>query len=231
MYQIETHCHTAESSSCGRVKAARLVELYVDLGYDGVVITDHFSSDNSSKLLGADGRTFTFEEQVEGLMRGFRAAHAAAGDRLVVLHGFELRFDEDPNDYLVYGMTAEQLLEHPDILQWNIEKFKQYADKADVLVVHAHPFRNNMRVVAPESVHMVEIHNGHPRQQSRNAIAALWAEQHGLPGTSGSDFHEEGDEGTGGVLLPSLPRTIDEFASLMRRSPSLVVKAQGTPIG
>jgi len=224
MYRFEIHCHTAESSSCGRVKAERLVELYVQAGYDGVVITDHLNPDNPRTLLERDGAPVTFENQVQRLLEGYRKARAAAGERLVVLYGTELRFANDPNDYLVYGMSEEMLLEHPDIVSWGIQKFSQFAREHGLLVIHAHPFRNNMRVIDPKWVDMVEVYNGHPRHNSRNELALLWARMHGKPGSAGSDFHQEGDEARGGVLLPERPETIQEFIELMREQPLLITR-------
>lgn len=223
MYRYEIHCHTAESSSCGRVKAERLVELYVQAGYDGVVITDHLNPDNPRKLLEADGIPNTFENQVKRLLEGYHLARAAAGERLVVLHGMELRFVNDPNDYLVYGMTEELLLRHPDVVSWGIRNFSRFAREHGLLVIQAHPFRNNMRVIDPKWVDMIEVHNGHPRHQSRNELALLWAKMHGVPGSSGSDFHEEGDEARGGVLLPKRPETIHEFIKLMKEEQPLLI--------
>lgn len=224
MYRFEIHCHTAESSSCSKVKAERLVELYLQAGYDGVVITDHLSPDNPTRLLERDGVPVTFENQIERLLQGYTAARAAAKDRLVVLHGMELRFERDPNDYLVYGVTKELLLAHPDILEWGIQKFSVFAREHGLLVIQAHPFRNNMRVMDPKWVDMIEVHNGHPRHQSRNELALLWARMHGKPGSSGSDFHEEGDEGRGGVILPKRPETIQQFIELMREQPALITR-------
>lgn len=224
MYQFEIHCHTAESSVCGRVKAERLVELYVRAGYDGVVITDHLSPDNPRRLLEAEGVPLTFENLVKRQRQGYDIARAAAGDRLIVLHAMELRFNRDPNDYLVYGITEELLLDHPDVLDWGIQKFSHFAKEHGLLVIQAHPFRNNMRVIDPKWVDMIEVHNGHPRHQSRNELAQLWAKMHGVPGSSGSDFHEEGDEARGGVLLPRRPETIQEFLEMMREQPLLITR-------
>lgn len=226
MYRFEIHCHTADSSSCGRVKAERLVELYLEAGYDGVVITDHLSPDNPRHLLEREGVPLTHENLVERQVRGYKAARAAAGDKLVVLRGMELRFYNDPNDYLVYGMSEEELLELPDILEWGIQKFSRYARERGHLVIQAHPFRNNMRVMDPKWVDMIEVFNGHPRHNSRNELALLWARMHGIPGSSGSDFHEEGDQARGGVLLPERPKTIEHFVELVKKEqPQLITRA------
>ena len=45
MALIELHLHTSESSPCGRVPAKKGMTMYREAGYDGVVVTDHFSRD------------------------------------------------------------------------------------------------------------------------------------------------------------------------------------------
>ncbi|NLJ81023.1 MAG: PHP domain-containing protein [Firmicutes bacterium] len=221
-YKIETHCHTFESSACGRVPAEQLVELYLEAGYAGLVITDHFSADNSERLAARDGRPTDFAGQCDNLFQGYQAAKDFAQGRLIILMGMELRFNANRNDYLVYGFDKPNLLKHSDLFHWGIERFSAYARKRGLLVVQAHPFRDGMTITAPASIDMLEVHNGHPRQASRNEIAARWAEMHGLPGSSGSDFHRQGDQGGGGVLLPEKPRNSDHFVTMMKEGPLLV---------
>ena len=43
-YRIEMHAHTSPCSPCGTVAPDELVNIYLKLGYDAVVITNHFSS-------------------------------------------------------------------------------------------------------------------------------------------------------------------------------------------
>ena len=41
-YTYEVHLHTNESSRCGRSPAREYIPFYMDKGYDGIVVTDHF---------------------------------------------------------------------------------------------------------------------------------------------------------------------------------------------
>ena len=224
MKLIETHCHTRESSSCGQVPAERVVQIYMQAGYDGLVITDHFSRYNSERFPIGSGQELSFQEQVTRLFKGYNIAKKVAGEQISVLPGMEIRFDSDANDYLVYGMTEEQLGAHPNIFEWGIKKFSEYSRNHNLLLVQAHPFRNNMRIVNPELIDMIEVYNGNPRQESRNEIARHMAELNNLPGSAGSDFHREGDEAVGGVLLPRAPENIQDFIVMMRENPLLVTK-------
>ena len=42
-YKYELHCHTGAVSRCGRVEPEKIVEMYVGAGYNGIVVTDHYS--------------------------------------------------------------------------------------------------------------------------------------------------------------------------------------------
>ncbi len=42
-YKYELHCHTGAVSRCGRVEPEKIVEMYVEAGYNGIVVTDHYS--------------------------------------------------------------------------------------------------------------------------------------------------------------------------------------------
>ena len=165
----------------------------------------------------------SYEDQVEKLFEGYEIAKKSAQGRIAVLPGLELRFNSNFNDYLVYGMTKEQLLKHPDLFDWGLERFSGYAREKGFMIVQAHPFRNAMTVIDPKLIDLLEVHNGHPRQISRNLFARGWAEMHDLPGSSGSDFHREGDQGHGGVLLPEKPKNVAHFISMMKASPRLII--------
>ena len=42
-YKYELHCHTSDVSLCAFSTAKEAVEFYKNRGYDGIVITDHYS--------------------------------------------------------------------------------------------------------------------------------------------------------------------------------------------
>ena len=69
-YLYETHLHTYPGSRCARVTVRENLELYKELGYDGVFVTNHF--------LDAPGFNFskdaTYEEQIECFFRDYEEA-------------------------------------------------------------------------------------------------------------------------------------------------------------
>lgn len=197
-YLYEMHFHTKNTSNCANVSAEKAVEEYINAGYDGIVVTDHLSPSTYMKY----GRELlSWHKKVDFFLRGYNAAKKAAAGRINVLLGMELRFrtSEGENDYLVYGINEGFLYKHPNLLEMNIKNFYELAHKNGFLVFQAHPFRVGMKVTNPKYLDGVEIFNGNPRHNSSNDIAEMWAKKYDLLVTSGSDYHELEDLGSGGI--------------------------------
>lgn len=197
-YLYEMHFHTKNTSNCAEVPAEIAVEEYIKAGYDGIIVTDHLSPATYVKF----GTKFLpWKKKVDFFLRGYKAALKTANGRIPVLLGMELRFNtsEGENDYLVYGITEEFLYSHPEILEMNSKTFYDMAKENNLLVFQAHPFRVGMKVTNPKYLDGVEIFNGNPRHNSSNDIAEMWAKKYDLMVTSGSDYHEIGDLGVGGI--------------------------------
>jgi len=194
--KIELHTHSSEISQCSGLPCRKLIELYKQAGYDAVVIANHFSSMTENYLAAQGCSEFhkTFHDHIA------EAYEIGKEHGLLVLGAYELRFCENDNDYLVFGMTAEQCKNYQDIFAMGIEKFSMFARDNNILLYQAHPFRNQMTVVNPEYLFGIEIQNTHPRHDSRNEIAKSWAKYHGLHGIAGSDVHQPRDVGTSAIV-------------------------------
>ncbi len=196
-YLYETHFHTDEVSPCGKVPAAKGVEMYRAAGYSGIMVTDHFSTEYMKEdYPGAD-----WKEKMGYYLRGYRAALACAGDDFDVILGMELRLPQNGNDYLLFGVTEEWLYGHEWFCETDLKSFKALADRDGITIVQAHPFRKNMTVVEARYIHGMEVLNGNRRHDSQNPIALAWAKSHELYMTSGSDFHQPEDMARGGIYL------------------------------
>ena len=57
---------------------------------------------------------------------------------LLVLCAYELRFDENPNDYLVYGMTEEFTRNFTSIFTMGVKVFSNVARDNGFLLYQAH---------------------------------------------------------------------------------------------
>lgn len=193
----ETHFHTREVSSCATVAAAEAVQLYHQLGYTGLVVTDHYYRGFFEKQ---EPQAWT--DMVDIFLSGYeQAKQAGSALGIVVLPGMEIRFDENNNDYLVYGIDRDFLLAQPRLYEMSLRTFGPLAHRYGLRIYQAHPMRNTMTIMHPHLLDGIEVYNGNPRHDARNDIAALWADRHNLAAIAGSDFHKPGDEGSAGIDL------------------------------
>ncbi len=210
--KIEMHLHTAQSSVCGKVSAEDALREYARRGYDGVVITDHFSRSNFAKYSFGSPK-----EKTDVFLKGYRAAKKA-GEALglKVFLGAEMRFEaNNSNDYLFYGADEEFFYEHPDLDELSFSDFLKLKPE-NSLVYQAHPFRNGITVTDPKKLFGVEVFNGHAGHDSRNLIALAWARLHKLHAISGSDAHYSHALCTGGILADREVDTMEELIEVLR---------------
>ena len=210
--KIELHIHTSGFSYCGKLSVEEIVELYSKAGYDAIVITNHFNS-ISRQWFENNGGVDYLKSYFDTIRQG---AELGRKHNLLVLGGFELRFNENSNDYLVYGMTEEMCQDHEKIFAMTPREFKAFADEKGILFYQAHPFRNGITVVAPESLFGIEVLNTHPRHDSRNDIALAWAEKYGLHKIAGSDCHQKVDVGSSAVFTDYPVKNINDLVYVLK---------------
>jgi predicted metal-dependent phosphoesterase TrpH len=198
-FKTELHAHTKETSNCGEVPAAELIEAYINAGYSTVVITDHLSTHTYFRY---DYGNMSWDEKIDVFVKGYKAAKDAARGRINVLFGMELRFDMDnvDNDYLVFGIDENFLRNNGDLINMNIKSFSKLAHENGLIIFQAHPFRVNMRITDPKLLDGIEVYNACIRHNSNNEIAEAWADKYGLMKSSGSDYHRPEDVGKGGII-------------------------------
>lgn len=214
-FLYDCHVHTAETSWCGVLPAEEMVRLYKDAGYTGIVIADHYFQEYFELL--PERR---WEDKVERYLAGYKAAYAAGQEwGLEVLFGIELRFHNRIEDFLVFGLTPEFLVEHPRLYEHTVESFFQFSQDHGLLVVQAHPFRPGQRPAPAQYLHGVEVFNGNPRHDSGNNLALEFAERHNLIQLSCSDAHQLSDVGMGGIYLEHPVRSSVELAEYLRTHP------------
>lgn len=206
-YLYDPHTHTSETSKCGHLPAAEVVDRYVRKGFTGLVVTDHLHPEYLSRV----DTTHDWNAVMDHYLSGYKASKAR-GDELGfdVILGAELRFPENDNDYLVYGIDEDWLRSNPYMCCMSAREF--YAKFHDqVLIIHAHPYRDGNTTVFEDAVHGSEIINGNPRHENGNEKALEMCRRHPeFYRLAGSDTHQAGDEATGGVCLPE--RVHDSFA-------------------
>lgn len=209
-YKTELHAHTRLVSPCADIPYEEEIERYIRAGYTSITVTDHYCD----YVIDPAGNTW--EEKLDHYLSGYRAVKAYAKGRINVLLGCELRFTENVNDYLIFGLTEEFLREHPDLHKMTLATFSHLARENGLLVVQAHPFRNRMTMMNPKYLDGVEIFNGHPGHDSRNFLALSHAKRYGLIPTSGSDFHHPHSVEAGGILTDEPVTSAEQLVRILK---------------
>lgn len=210
--KIDLHVHTSELSMCGQLKAEEIVRIYKDAGYDAVAITNHFNLDTAQHF-----ERHGISDYIGHYRRGFELARKEGEKvRLRVFFGYEIRFTENINDYLVFGMPDELADDYRALFSMRAKDFSALANERGFLFYQAHPFRNGMTVCNPAILFGIEVHNGHPGHDSRNDVANAWAEKYNLHKISGSDCHFESGAAKAGIITDKDVRTTEELTEILR---------------
>lgn len=224
-FKTELHCHTGDVSNCGKENAEYIVSRYIEAGYTSLVVANHMSRftftgsrNKYPEFLEATGKTDCWQSKVDFFMTGYENLVKAADGRLNIILGMEFRdFNSSlENDYLVFGVTEEWLRASEKITEMNIKEMSAYVHESGKLIYQAHPFRNGMTVIDPKYLDGIEVFNGHHLHRSRNRVATLWADIHGLKRTSGTDFHEKVHFCCGGILTDFPIETTDQLVETLK---------------
>ncbi len=188
-YLYETHLHTAQGSRCGRTPAREYIPYYLDMGFQGIVVTDHFYGNVSY----TPDRNAPWREQVDHYCRGYEEALNEGIKRgLDVFFGIEQHFDGD--EVLIYGVDKQWLYGHPEIIGWNRRQLFDQVCAAGGCVVQAHPFRVRdyiSRIRLNRCVHAIEAYNA-GNNPVDDCYALAYAQSLKLPVTAGTDMHRIG---------------------------------------
>lgn len=206
--KIELHCHTSEVSLCGRMTAEEVVEAYIQKGYSGIVITDHFTS-------GLFNNDEGLEETLFKYYSGYRNALIAAKGRIKIYRGAELRLNENINDYLIFGDSSNLLRKGKDLFNYDIKKLYESIKAEGLAIYQAHPNRDHMKQMPVEYLDGIEVYNLHTGHNSRNYLSVAFAQENGIKGISGSDAHQLIHVGRGGILTENVPKTETELKDIL----------------
>ena len=118
-YKLEMHCHSKPVSFCARCTVQEVAERYKALGYDGIVLTNHFNKSDCER------RGEGLEKFVEGYIKDYRDLKEECeklGIRVYL--GMEIKFSNvNANEYLVYGVDEDDVRKAADFLDERLRNF------------------------------------------------------------------------------------------------------------
>ena len=182
-YTTELHAHCFPASPCGDFSPEEVVSFYKQSGVTSLVLTNHLTPE----LI--EG---TPEQYAERYLADYRAAKQAAGDDINLILGVEIRFPENKNDYLIYGICEEDAEKIISSVPYGLENFYKNVKKDRMILIQAHPFRKNMTLAPIDFIDGIESINMHPNHHAKPSIAFKYAKENNLIVSGGSDFHHQG---------------------------------------
>ena len=208
-YKTELHAHTSGISRCSEISAEELSELYSACGADAVVLTNHFTPED---FFGEE--PWEFIERYINEFETLKKFGDAKG--INILFGMEIRFSENFNDYLVYGLEENDLNLAFECVEKGIDEFYKKFKTEKNLILQAHPFRRGMVLADKKSIDGVEVFNMHPNHNSRVSVAAKYAKENNFIISGGTDFHHFGHEGSCLLRTKFKPETSFEIAEVLK---------------
>ena len=213
MYKYETHLHTFPVSCCAAASVEETLKFYKELGYDGIIMTNHFPVTN-----GNDGNA-TYEETLQFYFSDYeKALQLSKTIGIKVFLGIETTYRG--TDFLVYGLDKDWFFAHPEIMNMKQSDKLTLMRESGAFIIQAHPFReasyiNHIRLF-PRHVEGVEIVNGN-RPEAENDIAKIYCEHYGLIQFAGSDNHTASkQEKLAGMCFEEPLSSIEDFIEKTR---------------
>lgn len=219
----ETHMHTCQASACGKSPGKDYIQKYIDAGFSGIMITDHFFRGNC-KI----DRHLPWRQRIELFCRGYEdALEAGYKFNFPVFFGWEEYYEGD--EYLIYGVDKQWMLEHPEMEHWSRAEQYRQVHAAGGCVVQAHPFRERDYIqtvhLSTRCVDAVEGVNS-ANSPEANALAVRYAKMLGLPITGGSDNHCADTmqfDRLSGVVFETPLHTVHDYVQAIRERASFKV--------
>jgi len=211
-YRIELHAHTSPVSHCSEISPREMIETYVSKGYDAVVITNHFTPkffEKGSKEENLDRYISDYEETLR-ISKDFP---------IKVFLGAEIRFSENLNEYLLYGVDRKILSVCCDYLDKGVSQYRKEVKLPKSVFIQAHPFRDGMTLCDPSLIDGIESFNMHPGHNSRIGLAVRYAGENSFNiKTAGSDFHHpnRGHEAVSALRTSIIPQDSFGIADILK---------------
>lgn len=222
-YKFELHAHSNPASGCSDLPPAELVERCKNAGAHGLVLTNHvvwWNRDEAKESWCARYLKDYLDTKAAGEQMGIK-----------VLLGFEAHFPENSNDYLIFGPDESFIPEMYEHIGTSEQEFYTACHGEDILILQAHPHRNNMEPVDPAYLDGYEVFNMHPGHNSRVAVAAQLHATNGGVVTGGTDLHHRGHEGSLFTCFAEMPQDEQHLVRLLKSGDYVFMTANKIILG
>lgn len=209
--KIELHCHT-DGSPCAKCPPHIVMESYKENGYDAVVVTNHYTH----WIYDAYG--FKSEKEYAEYFVKLIDDAITAGEKvgIKVFYGMEIRLKQTLTEYMLFGISKDLILQNPTLYDLTQEELFSFCQNNGVFMYQTHPFREGVSVGDARFMHGAEAFNGHFHHVNNNKLADEFCEKYNLIKLEGTDFHDEGQPITTGIIVDEQVNDIFELVKVIR---------------
>ncbi|MBE6731026.1 MAG: PHP domain-containing protein [Ruminococcaceae bacterium] len=228
-YLYDLHCHNKEGSVCSRLPAKDMVDFYIKQGYNGFVVTNHFTGSTTVP------DEFSWEERVDCYFEAYEECLKYAENKIKVFFGIEysiLKFGTHDmhkimgNDFVILGLTREWLKANRDAFDKSTNELFDEVHKAGGFIIHAHPFLEEGWIshiqLFPQKEDAVEIMNMGVDEET-NKKALWYAQTYNKIMTGGTDIHFTDIPYVSGVECENECNTIEDLISEIKSGTTKVI--------
>ena len=198
MIKIETHSHTFGGSKCAKADDETFIKAFLDAGYKGVVITNHFHPKYFETYQGD-----TDKEKIDyyfSLFDSMKEKLNKVGIKAFL--GAEITCCTS-DEYMLYGFDRSLFYDNKLLFTLTQKELFELAEKNNCFMYQTHPFRDRVKVLGdPKYMHGAESFNGHFHHVNLNEKANKFCEDNNLIKMSGTDYHDPGQPIYGGIYIP-----------------------------
>ena len=202
MFKLETHCHTYGTSVCATTPNELIVKFYKDMGYKGIVVTNHFQKHVYDCYLQGN----TCKEKLDWFFNDFdNFKNLCNKNGIRAFFGVEVRVKDERTlngtEYVVLGLDKEVFYREDKIFNLNQKELFELVNQKKGFMYQSHPFRTGVCQGDPLYMHGAESFNGHYHHKNHNDLALDFCEKNSLIKLSGTDFHHEDQPITAGIIV------------------------------
>ena len=199
--KIDLHTHCNPGSQCATVSPEESPALLKAAGIDGLVLTNHCYPRHCNSL------SPDLKEQPYRYVEVFHRLKKEADELgMKAFFGAEVTLINEIKkmEFLLYGISEQDFLDSFPLYTYSQKELFDYCNKKDILMIQAHPFRDEQghSPAEPRYMHGIEVLNAHSNFADHFEEAVNFAKEHQLLQTGGCDFHYPHQAGLGGMILP-----------------------------
>lgn len=187
-----------------------------EIGFSGFALTNHFLHGNT----GID-RKLPWKDFVNSYSSYYyNALETAQKLDFDLLFGVEEGYAQG-KEFLVYGISPDILLAHPELQNYGIENWTKVVRENNGFIAYAHPFRNRSYVPDPYTMPDISLVDGLEiynmgNDQSDNELAVKTFKNSGKILIAGGDIHSTNFNDTFGIQASERIQTTEQLAEVLK---------------